>query len=126
MIDVIRLSIHGERFKSSASDIAAVENGEQRLVRCYLKPNHIQKRKHWIPGHLWVDESRILWRGSSSRWESHELKSGEWLLKIGRPHGDDRVYKNFSMLECTKSGETVTLAIPRGDVKLCEFVLLGN
>jgi hypothetical protein len=125
MTDVIRGLARGTMASQKRADIEAVKCGETRLVRCYVRPSPTERRRHWKPGTLIVTKNQLRWRGSSRRWETFTLLSGEWSTQLRKALREDRVYKSFGLIVCDRGSESFQLGVPRPDVDLCMAVLNG-
>lgn len=100
-------------------DMDALERGDQRIVRCYVRPGQDERRRQWKPGHLLVSLGELRWKGSSRRWDPIVLASGEWTTNVRTPSRDDYVYKTFRIIICDRGSEQYQLAVPRLDLDLC-------
>jgi hypothetical protein len=123
MFDVLRGMAKGSMDQQKAADLEAVKRGEERLVRCYLKPGENESRRHWKPGYLRVSLAGLRWDGSSRRWKSVVLAAGQWATRLRKADREDRVYKSFGIITCDRDHEQYEIGVPRSDVDLCVYIL---
>jgi hypothetical protein len=123
MTDVIRGLAKGPMADQKRADLEAIKLGDERLVRCYLRPDEEEHRRHWKPGYLKVNSSELNWKGSSRRWKTKVFAAGQWTTRIRKANREDRVYKSFGIIVCDRGSERYEIGVPRPDVDLCLFVL---
>jgi hypothetical protein len=122
-VDVVRHFTRSSFAERKAADMEAVQNGESRLVRCYVKPDSNEKRRQWKPGYLELSAGKVLWRGSSRKWPNLLFVASEWRLSLRKVRQEEHVYKSWSVIECKRGSEVVSLAVPKLDAELCLFAL---
>jgi hypothetical protein len=123
MLDVLLRPSSRAESMDEKSDLKAVQGGEKRLVRSYLKPQALETRRHWKPGYIEVSSTQLVWKGSSHKWASLSLAANEWEVRVRRIRADERVYKTWTAIDCMRREETWSLAVPRPDVELCVAIL---
>jgi hypothetical protein len=120
MTDVVRgwLSFSSSA-KRQRTDVAAIRAGEERLVRCYLRPGLGERRKQWKPGWLLVSARGVQWQGPPRFSGPFLIRKGEWGVHTRNVTRDDRLYRSFRVISCSRGPEQYEFGVPKRDVDLC-------
>jgi hypothetical protein len=127
MFDVLTGWTRGSMADRKAADLAAVHNGDSRIVRSYLKPGPDEHRwnKVWKAGLFVVSTQGAQWKGSQKKWGTVDLPAASWITSSRQPTSDDYPGKRamFNVIECRNDAELYIFGVPKPDTELVLAIL---